>query len=85
MQLSKLPQIQWHHSAHSVFDHGNAKANIRTGPSAFASGEDTQSIQNLFVKLINGFFMLNQRFHLRDRQLIQLDQTFRLGQFLMDQ
>jgi hypothetical protein len=48
-------------------------------------GEDTQWIQNLFVKLINGFSMLNQRFHLRDRQLIQLDQTVRLGKFLMDQ
>jgi hypothetical protein len=36
----------------SGFDHNNTKANIRTGPSAFALGEYNQSIQN-FTPLID--------------------------------
>jgi hypothetical protein len=37
------------------------------------------------VKLINGAMILNQRFHLGNRQLVQLDQALRLGKFLMGQ
>ncbi len=47
--LNELIKIRLFHSVDSGFDHSNTKANIRTGPSAFALGVANQSVQKLFV------------------------------------